>query len=81
MLASHLMFFVPRTTPNSWGANLPGSPIVSGDDPEDRITIFLVPVGHWSDGTVLRRSWTKVQMANLISHNTERSQRSQRQKK
>jgi hypothetical protein len=51
MLASHLMFFVPRTTPNSWGANLPGSPIVAGDGPEDRMTIFLVPVGHWSDGT------------------------------
>jgi hypothetical protein len=47
----HLMFFVPRATPNSWGANLPGSPIVAADDPEDRMTIFLVPVGHWSDGT------------------------------
>jgi hypothetical protein len=47
----HLMFFVSRTTPNSWGANLPGSPIVAADDPEDRMTIFLVPVGHWSDGT------------------------------
>ena len=47
----HLMFFVPRTTPESWGANLSGSPIVAADDPEDRMTIFLVPVGHWSDGT------------------------------
>ena len=46
----HLMFFVPRATP-SWGANLPGSPIIAADDPEDRMTIFLVPVGHWSDGT------------------------------
>jgi len=48
----HLMFFVARTTANSWGANLPGSPIIAADDPEDRMTIFLVPVGHWSDGTV-----------------------------
>jgi len=47
----HLMFFVPLATPNSWGANLPGSPIIAADDPEDRMTIFLVPVGHWSDGT------------------------------
>ena len=47
----HLMFFVPRATPDSWGANLPGSPIIAADDPEDRMTIFLVPVGHWSDGT------------------------------
>ena len=45
------MFFVPRATPDSWGANLPGSPIIAADDPEDRMTIFLVPVGHWADGT------------------------------
>ena len=47
----HLMFFTPRTAPESWGANLAGSPIIAADDPEDRMTIFLVPVGHWSDGT------------------------------
>lgn len=47
----HLMFFVPLTAPESWGANLPGAPIVAGEVPEDRLTIFLVPVGHWSDGT------------------------------
>jgi hypothetical protein len=47
----HLMFFIPRTPPESWGANLAGSPIVAGDDPEDRMTIFMIPVGHWSDGT------------------------------
>ena len=35
-----------RTTPESWGANLPGSPIVAADDPEDRMTIFLVPAGQ-----------------------------------
>jgi hypothetical protein len=48
----HLMFFVPRTAAETWGANLPGTPIVAGEVPEDRLTIFLVPVGHWSDGTV-----------------------------
>jgi hypothetical protein len=37
---------VARTTPESWGANLPGSPIVAADDPEDRMTIFLVPAGQ-----------------------------------
>jgi hypothetical protein len=47
----HLMFFVPLTAPESWGANLPGAPIVAGQVPEDRLTIFLIPVGHWSDGT------------------------------
>jgi hypothetical protein len=47
----HLMFFIPRTAPESWGANLPGAPIIAADDPEDRMTIFLIPVAHWSDGT------------------------------
>ncbi len=47
----HLMFFVPPTEGATWGANLPGSPILAGDDPEDRLTIFLVPVAKWSDGT------------------------------
>jgi hypothetical protein len=48
----HLMFFVPQKDNATWGANLPGSPILASDDPEDRLTVFLVPVGRWSDGTV-----------------------------
>jgi hypothetical protein len=48
----HLMFFVPRTDAASWGADVPGSPILSGDDPQDSLMIFMVPVGKWSDGTV-----------------------------
>ena len=47
----HLMFFVPLTKPEAWGANLPGSPLLAVDDTEDRFTIFMVPVGRWSDGT------------------------------
>jgi hypothetical protein len=47
----HLMFFVPRTDAAAWGADVSGSPILSGDDPEDRLMIFMVPVGKWSDGT------------------------------
>ena len=35
----------------SWGANLPGSPVIAADDPEERVTIFMVWVGQWSDGT------------------------------
>jgi len=46
----HLMFFVPPTDAATWGANLPGSPIVAGDAPEDRLTVFLIPVPKWSDG-------------------------------
>ncbi len=48
----HLMFFLPPTDAATWGADLPGSPILSGDDPQDRLTIFMVPVAKWSDGTV-----------------------------
>jgi len=47
----HLMFFVPLTDAKAWGANLLGSPILAGQDPHDRVTIFLVPVAKWSDGS------------------------------
>jgi len=47
----HLMFFVPQTGAQNWGADLPGSPILASEDPEDRLTIFMVPVAKWSDGT------------------------------
>jgi hypothetical protein len=47
----HLMFFVPLAMGKSWGANLPGSPILSSDDAPDRLTIFMIPVARWSDGT------------------------------
>jgi hypothetical protein len=48
----HLMFFVPGDAAKSWGANLPGSPVIAADDPEERVTIFLVGVRKWSDGTL-----------------------------
>src|ERR1700722_12024126 len=47
----HLMFFVPPTDPATWGADLLGSPIVSTKDPQGRLTIFMVAVGRWPDGT------------------------------
>jgi hypothetical protein len=47
----HLMFFVPQTNAPTWGADLPGSPVIQADAPEDRLTIFMIPVGKWSDGT------------------------------
>jgi len=48
----HLMFFVPGDAAKTWGANLPGSPVIAADDPEERVTIFLVWIGKWSDGTL-----------------------------
>ena len=47
----HLMFFVPGHATKSWGGNLPGSPVIAADDPEERLTILMVWVGTWSDGT------------------------------
>jgi hypothetical protein len=45
------MFFVGGDVTRNWGANLPGSPVITANDPEEHATIFLVWVGHWSDGT------------------------------
>jgi hypothetical protein len=47
----HLMWFVPGDATKSWGANLPGSPVIASNDPEDRMTILMVWAGQWSDGT------------------------------
>jgi hypothetical protein len=47
----HVMFFVSGDAVKSWGANLPGSPVIAGDDPEERVTVFMVLAGTWSDGT------------------------------
>ena len=47
----HLMFFVSGDAVKSWGANLPGSPVIAARDPEERVTVFMVLSRTWSDGT------------------------------
>ena len=47
----HLMFFAPKTDSSAWGADLPGSPIITFQNSEERMTVFLIPVRSWSDGT------------------------------
>jgi hypothetical protein len=47
----HLMFFLPLADPTTWGADLPGSPIIEFKDTSSRLTVLLIPVGRWSDGT------------------------------
>jgi hypothetical protein len=47
----HLMFFVPGDAAKNWGANLPGSPVIAANDPEEGATIFMVWVAQWSDET------------------------------
>lgn len=47
----HLMFFVPQAEAVTWGAGLPGSPMIAAKDDLDRMTVVMIPVGKWSDGT------------------------------
>jgi hypothetical protein len=52
----HLMFFLPESDAVTWGAGLPGSPIMESKDTQDRLTVFLIPVSKWSDGTAAPRN-------------------------
>jgi hypothetical protein len=47
----HMMWYVAGDSAKSWGTNLPGVPAMAGNVPEDRMTVFMVVVDHWSDGT------------------------------
>jgi hypothetical protein len=47
----HLMFWAERTELESWGAGMPGSPIIGGQEIPGRLTVFMIPVAKWSDGT------------------------------
>lgn len=51
---SHLMFFYSQTDPATWGANLPGSPVMAMSDNREQLTEFVVAVQKWSDGTEAR---------------------------
>jgi len=51
---SHVMFFYSQTDPATWGANLPGSPILAMSDDHEHLTEFAIGVQHWSDGTEAR---------------------------
>jgi hypothetical protein len=47
----HMMWYVAGDAEKSWGANLPGVPVLAGFVPEDHMTVFLVKADKWSDGT------------------------------
>src|SRR5271168_2099526 len=49
----HLMFYVPLTDPKSWGADLPGTPVMMNPQFQglEPITELMIPVLTWSDGT------------------------------
>jgi hypothetical protein len=49
---AHLMFYAPIMDGADWGAGLPNSPVILGQKgPPEPFTLFIVPVGKWSDGT------------------------------
>ena len=50
----HLMFFYSQTDPATWGANLPGSPIIAVSDAQEHVTTFVIAVQRWSDATEAR---------------------------
>jgi len=50
----HLMFYFSQTDLAMWGANLPGSPVIGGNDPAEHVTTFVIAVQRWSDGTESR---------------------------
>ncbi|HEX4159879.1 MAG TPA: hypothetical protein VHY79_15540, partial [Rhizomicrobium sp.] len=50
----HLMFYFPRADGANWGADLPGAPPMLNpqfQDSAEAISVIMVPVTHWSDGT------------------------------
>jgi hypothetical protein len=47
----HVMFFSPATDGSAWGADVKGSPVLSGPL-TSQITLFFIPVRKWSDGTL-----------------------------
>jgi hypothetical protein len=50
----HLMFYFPRSAGATWGADLPGAPPMLNpqfQDSPEALSVIMVPVTHWSDGT------------------------------
>jgi hypothetical protein len=47
----HAMFFSPGDMTKSWAADDPNTPVILGNDPEERVTILFVLADKWSDGT------------------------------
>jgi hypothetical protein len=50
----HLMFYFPRSAAATWGADLPGAPPMLNpqfQESAEAISVVMVPVKHWSDGT------------------------------
>jgi len=50
----HLMFYFRRADGANWGADLPGAPPMLNpqfQESPEALSVIMVPVAHWSDGT------------------------------
>jgi hypothetical protein len=47
----HVMVYAAGDAVKSWGADADDSPVYAANDPEERVTTFMMVVGRWSDGT------------------------------
>src|SRR6185437_2044959 len=50
----HVMFYGPPGPGSEWGANLPGSPVLSASSDLMPFTVYFVPVRKWSDGKLAK---------------------------
>lgn len=51
----HVMFYFPRAPGATWDSDLPGAPPMLNlqfQDSPEAISVLMVPVTHWSDGTL-----------------------------
>ena len=48
---SHVLVFLANTPRTTWGADLPGSPVVATRGDKPSITVFFLPARTWPDGT------------------------------
>jgi hypothetical protein len=47
----HVMFIVAGDVAKTWGTDVDASPVIGVNDPEERVTIFMMLADKWSDGT------------------------------
>ena len=52
---AHLMVYTPVMKADTWGADLPYSPVMLGavGNAAEPFTLFIIPVAHWSDGVAV----------------------------
>jgi hypothetical protein len=48
---AHLMFYFPSADAVSWGADLPGSPVILHEFDAEPVKVFFIHTKKWSDGT------------------------------